>query len=308
MGSGGGFNTAPSARSIGAIPQRLAPRAPYPVLLASVADLHEAEAAIRGGADVLDLKDPRRGALGAAPLSLLREVIRLRDRIAPGLPVSAALGAARDPRAARLAAEAAALGCDFLKTSLERLPQDAVAVRALERVSRAVVRVRYRAMTGRRARAGTGAGSGTRLIAAGFADAACALCPDTLRLPAIAAAAGFDGCLLDTAVKDGRSLFDHLPREAVAAFVRACRERDLLCALAGSLGPADLASAAWCSADLIGARGALCDGGRSGRLVEARVRRFRRALRLAAGRLRASRQGDRPRGTDRGATPRPRPE
>lgn len=296
MGSGEGFNTAPSARSIGAIPGRPAPRAPRPLLLASVADLREAEAAIQGGADVLDLKDPRRGPLGAAPGALLRAVIRLRNRIAPGLPVSAALGAARDPGAAMLAAEAAALGCDFLKTSLERLPQDTEAVRALERLSRAVSGVRPSATTG------------TRLIAAGFADAACALGPDPLRLPVIAAAAGFDGCLLDTALKDGRSLFDHLPRETVAAFVRACRERGLLSALAGSLGPADLVSAAWCSADLIGARGALCDGGRTGRLAEARVRRFRRALRLAAGRPGASRRGDRPRGTGREATPRPRPE
>jgi uncharacterized protein (UPF0264 family) len=273
MGSGEGFNTAPSARSIGAIPGRLRAPAPRPLLLASVADLREAEAAIRGGADVLDLKDPRRGPLGAAPTALLREVVRLRDRIAPGLPVSAALGAAQDPTAAKLAAEAAALGCDFLKTSLERLPQDALAVRALQSICRATL--------GRRVF------PGTRLIAAGFADAACARCPDPLRLPAIAAAAGFDGCLLDTASKDGRGLFIHLPRETVAAFVRACRERGLLCALAGSLGEADLAPAAACGADLIGARGALCDGGRTGRLVEARVRRFRRALRLAAGRLRA---------------------
>jgi uncharacterized protein (UPF0264 family) len=251
MGSGRGFNTGPSTRSI-------------VLLLASVADVSEAEAAMRGGADILDLKDPRKGALGAAPAAVLRDVIRLRDRLSPGLPVSAALGPASEPGAA-------APGCDYVKTSLEDLRDEARAVDALARIAPA---------------------AGTRRIAAGFADAAAVRAPDPLRLPAIAAAAGYDGCLLDTAVKDGRGLFDHLTRAAVAAFARACHDRGLLCALAGSLRPGDLAAAVGCGADLIGARGALCDGGRNGRLREERVRLFREALRRAG---------------DRGATPNPPP-
>jgi uncharacterized protein (UPF0264 family) len=226
-------------------------------------DAREAEAALRGGASILDLKDPRRGALGAPPAAALRAVVRLRDRMAPGVPVSAALGRASDRRAAARAATAAALGCDYVKTSLEGLKDEARAVAALARITRAV----------------RDGGWPTHLVAAGFADAAAVLAPDPRRLPAIAAAAGYDGCLLDTAVKDGRGLFLHLPAAVVAAFARACRERGLLCALAGSLGPADLAAAVACGADLIGARGALCDGGRTGRLEEERVRRFREALR-----------------------------
>lgn len=201
--------------------------------------------------------------------------------MARALPLSAALGRASEGRTALRAARAAALGCDFVKTSLEGLPDEARALEALARVARAV----------------RDGGWPTRLIAAGFADAGAVFSPDPLRLPAIAAAAGYDGCLLDTAVKDGRGLFDHLPHAAVAAFAEDCRRRGLLCALAGSLRPEDLAAAVACGADLIGARGALCDGGRTGRLQEERVRRFREALRRAA----------RPPGTDRGARPSPHP-
>ena len=40
-------------------------------LLASVRSVAEAELALAGGADVIDLKDPSQGALGALPLSLI---------------------------------------------------------------------------------------------------------------------------------------------------------------------------------------------------------------------------------------------
>ena len=119
---------------------------------------------------------------------------------------------------------------------------------------------------------------GVRLVAAGFADFERAGAPSPRDLPALAAAAGADGCLLDTAVKDGRGLFHWLDDAALAAFVEACRVHGLFSALAGSLQEEDLARLAPLGPDLVGVRGAACVGDRVGGRVDAdRVRALVRA-------------------------------
>ena len=60
-------------------------------LLVSVATAADARAAIEGGADIVDAKDPGAGALGAVTLDRLREI---RDAVAGARPLTAALGEA----------------------------------------------------------------------------------------------------------------------------------------------------------------------------------------------------------------------
>ena len=63
-------------------------------LLVSVADASEGRAALLGGADVIDAKDPREGALGAVRREVLGE---LRAAVGAGRPLSAALGDSGPP-------------------------------------------------------------------------------------------------------------------------------------------------------------------------------------------------------------------
>ena len=58
-------------------------------LLISVRSAREAEIALCGGADLIDVKEPARGSLGRAKGSVIRDVVL---RIAGQVPVSAALG------------------------------------------------------------------------------------------------------------------------------------------------------------------------------------------------------------------------
>ncbi len=58
-------------------------------LLASVKDADEAETALLGGADIIDFKDPARGALGALPAGLIASGVR---RVARRAPTSATTG------------------------------------------------------------------------------------------------------------------------------------------------------------------------------------------------------------------------
>ncbi len=64
-------------------------------LLVSVKNAEEAMAALAGGADLIDAKDPAAGALGAVSLDVLRDI---HSTVAGLRPVSAALGDAIDER------------------------------------------------------------------------------------------------------------------------------------------------------------------------------------------------------------------
>ncbi len=68
-------------------------RAEGPKLLISVRDIAEAEAALAGGADWIDLKEPRAGPLGAVAVETAQAVV---DCVAGRRPVSAALGELAD--------------------------------------------------------------------------------------------------------------------------------------------------------------------------------------------------------------------
>src|SRR2546426_12839001 len=76
-------------------------------LLISVAGPAEARAALLGGADVIDAKDPRRGALG--PVSLQR-LAAIRAAVAGARPLSAAVGDATSEQAVAGAVAAARSG------------------------------------------------------------------------------------------------------------------------------------------------------------------------------------------------------
>jgi uncharacterized protein (UPF0264 family) len=230
-------------------------------LLISVLDGAEAAAAAAGGADIIDVKDPAAGALGAASTSMLRAV---GGSIPPHLPLSAALGdRPGGPGSVELAARnAAGCGADFVKIGLLDTG-DGDAVAALRAVKLAVADF----------------APPVRVIAVGFADFARAGSPAPLSLPHIAKEAGVDGCLLDTAIKDGQGLFAWLDDEALRSFVATCREFGLLSALAGSLAAEDVPRIAALRPDVVGFRGAACAGDRvSGRVTQEKVAALRRAL------------------------------
>lgn len=239
-----------------------------PLLLASVADAAEAVAALQAGAAVIDLKDPGAGPLGPCRPAVLRAAFLACRSLDPGRPMSVAAGPALSADATRIVAAAARFGSTFVKVGLEGLASPDESLKALRRVVAAAKRSR----------------PDVRVIAATYADAAGVAALPASLLPEVAARAGCDGCLLDTAVKDGRTLLDHARPSGLARFAADCRRRRLLCALAGSLRADQLGALAAVGADLIGARGALCEGGRGGRLVPARVRAFAAALEAAGSR------------------------
>jgi uncharacterized protein (UPF0264 family) len=202
------------------------------LFLASVRDAAEAEMALACGADIIDLKDPSQGALGAAPLETIATAVR---SVAGRTPVSATIGDVplADAVIANAVCAIVATGIDFVKVGL--LPgteaEDCLHLLAADTCQ-------------------------ARLILVAFADALPEF--DAVRL---AARIGAAGVMLDTMGKAAGSLSDHLPLEALAAFVHSAKAEGLIVGLAGSLEAKHVSALLALGPDLLGFRGALCRGG-----------------------------------------------
>jgi (5-formylfuran-3-yl)methyl phosphate synthase len=231
-------------------------------LLISVVTEDEVAAALEGGADIVDVKNPAEGTLGANFPWVLR---RVRAVTPEGVPVSAALGDVPDlPGTIALAAlGAATCGLQYVKVGLMGPRQAANALHLLRCVCQAVGEFSAR----------------TEVIASAYADAHRVDAFPPLALPSVAAAAGASGCLLDTALKAGDNLFAHLDDGQLAHFVQECRHLGLLSALAGSLTAADVPRLRAIGPDIIGFRTAACRGDRThGRIDAHKVRQLKSLL------------------------------
>ena len=227
-------------------------------LLVSVTDAHEARVAVDGGVDIVDVKNPAEGSLGAPGPSVIE---RVRGVVPPERPVSAAIGDLPNlPGTAALAALGAARsGAAYVKVGLwgTSTTDDAAAVLRAVR---------------------DGLDGGADVIAAAYADAervpGAPLPPEAVVEAARRAGAG--GCLLDTAIKDGRGLFEWLSPEALAALVAEGHAAGLEMALAGALRAEDLSLVRATGADIAGVRSAACrDGLRTAPLDAERIGRLR---------------------------------
>jgi uncharacterized protein (UPF0264 family) len=235
-----------------------------PRLLVSVVAPDEVAAALAGGADIVDVKNPGEGPLGAATPAVLAAV---RARVIVPVTLSAALGDAPLPGTLALAAAGAvACGADYVKLGLRGCDGPDAAVALLAAVRAAAQRV----------------DPNVRVVAVAYADAERVGGLPPHELPAVARRAGAHGVMIDTAVKDGRSTLDLLGEPGVAAFAASARGLGLSVALAGGLRLADLPRLARLGVDVVGVRGAACVGGRGGTVSATRVCQLRDALALSA--------------------------
>ena len=214
-------------------------------LLISVVGEHEVEAAVSGRADIVDVKNPREGSLGANFPHVIR---RVREITPAGVPVSAAIGDVPNlPGTAALAAAGAAgCGVQYVKVGLLGPRDHDEAFALLSAVCRA----------------GHDQDPRVRIMATAYADAGKTGSLPPLELPAVAAEAGADGCMIDTALKSAGTLLTELGAAELEGFVARCREAGLLCALAGSLRVADMERLRELAPDIVGFRGAACRDGR----------------------------------------------
>lgn len=232
-----------------------------PKLLVSVRNASEAQAALHGGADIIDIKDPAAGSLGRASTATISSIVEL---VAGRLPVTAALGELAEGNTTHVPP-----GLTFTKLGLANAPHD----------------WRHRLTT--RARF-LSADPGSRnpepvpLIPVAYADhaRAAAPSPDTVLTWAIThPAQGPPGILIDTAIKDGRGLLHWLSETTIRDLTTRARRDNLFIAVAGSLRADDLPRLIALNPDIIAVRGAACDGNdRTATISADRVRTLKSLL------------------------------
>ena len=226
-------------------------------LLVSVRSVPEARlAAASGGADFIDLKEPRDGALGGLPVDTIAAIVRALRTDASPLPISATIGDIGMGEIERIAAAVravAACGVDYVKVGIEAAPGAAEVLAMLARCGVAIVPV---------------------FIADRGID------PALLRQAC--AAEAFPAVMADTADKRAGSLFDACAEDDLRRFVTEVRAAGKLVGLAGALRLADLPRLRAMAPDFAGFRSAVCDGDRAGALSADRLRALAVALRVPA--------------------------
>lgn len=213
-------------------------------LLVSSSDEKEALEAIAGGADIIDVKNPREGSLGASFPWVIK---RIRGIAPKGVEVSCTVGDLPNlPGSVSLAVlGAAATGVDYVKVGLGKVNAMEDAVFLLRSAVRAAKNYDY----------------SIRVAVTGYADAVRIGSVNPLLIPEITAVANADVAMLDTSVKDGKSLFTFLTTNQLKKVVREAHDRGLLVALAGALTKEQLPLVQDLEVDIVGLRSAACTNG-----------------------------------------------
>ena len=199
-------------------------------MLASVNCLQEARIVQQAGADIIDLKQPALGALGALDTQTVHNIVH---ELGAENTISATIGDL--PMQAELIGNAvqamAATGVDYIKIGFFPSQSWAQVIKKLQPLTQ----------------------SGLKLIAVLFADQQ----PDLTTIEQFAKA-GFVGVMLDTMQKSGGSLTQVMPLATIQNFVVSAKQQNLKTGLAGSLRTSDIDLLLPFQPDYLGFRGALC--------------------------------------------------
>lgn len=220
-------------------------------MLASVNSVSEALLVLDAGVDIIDLKQPSAGALGALDIAVVKGIVA---QCHGQRPISATIGdlPMQPERVFNAVTAMAETGVDYIKIGFfpegDRLGTlEKLAVLAQQNIA---------------------------LIAVLFADQQ----PD-FSLVSTLKQAGFKGVMLDTMDKANGPLTQVMGQTDIARFVTLAKGQQLICGLAGSLRVEDIAGLLPYQPDYLGFRGALCERHeRVGSVAKAAVIQIKQAI------------------------------
>jgi uncharacterized protein (UPF0264 family) len=194
--------------------------------------------------DLVDVMKPDEGSLGANYPWVIKAI---REATLADKHLSATLGDApfKPGTMAQAALGAAVAGADYIKVGLFGAATPDQAIELMRGVVRAVKDYNRNAT----------------VVAVGYADARRVGSVNPLSVPYIAYESGADGAMLDTAIKDGSCLFDHLSPDSCGDFVSCTHRYSLFAGLAGSINAFHMPELVKIGTDVVGVRGAVCSGG-----------------------------------------------
>ena len=232
------------------------------ILMVSVQDLYEAKQALKGGADIVDVKNLQEALVGSAHPNVVKQI---RDEVPSAHHASVTLGVVPDQIGTVSMAVYAAGVLDATSVKVGFMVSDYnVALETLLAAKEALI------------------GTQTKLIGSLFADNLLyegGIDPDLM--VRLAKEGQCDGFLIDTLVKDGRNLFDFVPELRLKEMVLEGKELGMSTALSGHLKMSDLDELSRVNPDIVGVRGAVCQkGDRDSRVHWESVAEFKHQLDL----------------------------
>jgi hypothetical protein len=233
------------------------------LLMVSVQDLGEALEAVKGRADIVDVKNLKETIIGSNFPPVIREV---RNAFPKEKHVSVTLGSVPNQAGTVSLAVygAAALHATSVKVGFVDCDYDS-ALRILNESRRALE------------------GFPTKLIAATFADSHLYNGRiDPADVVKLGKASHSDGMLIDTLTKDGRNLFDFMSEKKLKELVTEAKEAGMSTALSGHLRMSDMDVLTRINPDIVGVRGAVCTNQDrvEGKVHAEAVEKIKRALEL----------------------------
>ena len=211
------------------------------ILMVSVQNLGEALEAVKGGADIVDVKNLQEALVGSAHPHVVKQV---RDAVPMANHASVTLGVVPNQvgTVAMAVYTAGVLDATSVKVGFMNTEYDAAVETLL--ASREALE-----------------GFDTKLIGSLFADNPLYDGLDAHHMPQLAEDGKCDGWLIDTLTKDGRNLFDFIPEPELRAMVFESKQQGMSTALSGHLRLDDLDELSRINPDIVGVRGAVCAKG-----------------------------------------------
>ena len=220
-------------------------------MLASVKSVKEAKIVIENDVDIVDIKNPKEGALGALNYGAVKCIVKTVNR---RMPVSATVGDLdiNDADVLKKIMHMASTGVDFVKVGLF---SDSVSENYLDAISHACEK-------------------GIKIVIVMFAED-----KHQGNIHSTLIDSGVSGLMMDTRSKSGKRLIELMNRVELQSFVSEVHARGLFCGLAGALTHQDIPELLAYRPDYLGFRGALCqDNERVGVLSEVQVNVIREAI------------------------------
>lgn len=236
------------------------PHPSRPKLLVSVRNAREVTAALAGGCEIVDVKEPNRGSLGMADLA---EVARVFAAVDERMPVSAALGEVVDWMELDNI-PTLPFGLNYVKLGMSNLGSGSTGIRRWLEVRRTFSE-RVEATL--------------NWVAVCYADWEAAGAPQPQRVIEAAAESDCRVVLFDTFQKSRGGLLDWLAVDELTQRIATIQNHGLKAAIAGSLSLMSLPELLPLGADIIGVRGAACqNGSRNAGICADAVRTIRLAI------------------------------
>ncbi len=203
-------------------------------LLISVTSIAEAKIALENGVDIIDLKDPSAGTLGALPVALVSSIVDYMHQTNPAIRTSATIGDVpmHPPLLLKCVGNMIETKVDYIKIGFFEAATYKPSLEVLQTLTL----------------------KGLKLIAVLFAEITY---PEGL-IKSIKQA-GFMGVMLDTVNKNGKSLLDYHADKQLNFFAEQAIENNLTLGFAGSLKPQHVAQLKNHNPTFLGFRGGVCD-------------------------------------------------